>query len=200
MARWFLSALGLAFLVAALVLVFSRSGPKTSARSIVILGTWFSNNQQVVSFRLAPSNSEAIFADIVPVSEVGSNQPPVTRVASQYLAGFLLPASYLEPGGETNPEFHYLALPRRRASIEGKPVTYTPGSYTVAYTPSASANRIRVGVALERRGLDDCLHRLRNWWQQKKFVFLGVKTYGDPLYVTSEPITNGARTPANQNL
>jgi hypothetical protein len=193
--RWLLASVGLLVLAAALVLFLSSTGPNSSAHGIVVLATWFSNGEQVVTFRCDPPNAEVTFADVVSVSDDGSAQPATVRVSSNYLGGFLVP---VQIGGQNNTPLRYVALPTPGASIKGTPVAYTPGSYTVAYSPSASANRIRVGVAPERKGLADWGHRLWNCWQQNNLVFLRANTHEDPLYVTSEPITNLAPDAAQQ--
>jgi len=191
--RWLFSSLGLLVLVAALVLLLSRGGPQSNARGIVILATSFSNGEQVVTFRLTPLNSEVAFADIVSVADDGSTQPLMIRHLPEYLGGSLVPARH--PGAKADPKLHYLALPKRGASIGGRAVPYTPGSYTVAYSPTTSANRVRAGVALERTGLDDWRLRLQKCWYQNNPAFLFVRTHGDPVCVTSEPITNAAPYP-----
>jgi hypothetical protein len=47
-------------------------------------------------------------------------------------------------------------------------------------------------VALEQNGIGDYVRRLRNCWEQKALRPLREKSYQDPVFVTSEPITNAA--------
>jgi len=179
--RWLPYCLGMLLLVISLIL-FLSSGTKSKAQSIVVLATWSSNGEQVVSFRLEPSNSEVTCAELVSDSYDGSAQPPTSRTPW----GELMPVSF---SSVTNP-IRYDALPIPGASIMGRPVAYTPGSYTVAYVPTGSANRLRAGVALERKGIEDWLRRCQKSWERKSLVMLRFKTHQDPVFVTSETITN----------
>ena len=72
----------------------------------------------------------------------------------------------------------------------GKPLCYTPGSYTVAYSPSESTHRVRAEVALKRKGFGDYFQRLRCCWEQKTLGMLGEPSHQDPIFVTTAPITN----------
>jgi len=51
---------------------------------------------------------------------------------------------------------------------------------------------VRAGVAFAQKGIGDYIRRLRNCWEQKTLTLLRRKSYGDPVFVTSEAITNGA--------
>ena len=180
--RWLLlgTSLGLSIILF-LLLTSGESKPKT--QRIVVLSTWPSNGEQVVTFRLEPATSEVAWASIVSVSDDGSTPPPTIR--SPW--GDLVPVSL---GTLKNSTLRYDALPIRGASIAGRALAYTPGSYTVAYSPTASANRLGVGLALERVGIEDWVRRCRKCWEQKSLSLLRLKTHHDPVYVTSDPITN----------
>ena len=92
--RWLLYCLAVAVLVIPLVLLQS-SGPKSKVQRIVVLATWSSNGEQVVTFRLDPPNSEVTCAELVSVSDDGSTQPPTFRIPG----GDLMPVSF---GSATN--------------------------------------------------------------------------------------------------
>lgn len=181
--RWLIGCVAVVVFAISFVLLQS-SGPKSKAQRIVVLATGFTNGGQVVTFRLEPPNSEVTWAEVVSVSDIGSTQPPTIRTPW----GDILPVSM---GKATNSVIRYLALPNRGASIAGRPLAYTPGSYTVAYTPTTNVNRIRVGAALERTGLEDWVQRCGKSIKQKSLLWLRHKTHEDPVFITSEPITNG---------
>lgn len=181
--RWLIGCLAAVVFSISLVLLPS-SGPKSKPQRIVVLTTGFTNGEQVVTFRLEPPHSQVTCAEVVSVSDIGSTQPPTIRTPW----GDLQPVSM---GKATNSVIRFVALPNRGASIAGRPVAYTPGSYSVAYTPTTNANRIRVGAALERAGLKDWVQRWGKSLKYKSLLWLRRKTHEDPVFITSEPITNG---------
>lgn len=182
--RGLFGGVGLLVLVFTLMLLWT-SGPKSQSQRIVVLATWSTNGEQVVTFRPEPPDSEITCTELVSADADGSTQPPTLRTAG----GYLLPVSF---GQRSNATIRYDALPSPGASIGGRPVAYTPGSYTVAYTPTASVNRLRAGVAREQTGPADWLLRCRKCWEQESIRLLRFKTHRDPVFVTSELITNGA--------
>jgi hypothetical protein len=182
--RWLLCSLGLAVLAVALALFLSRHGPKASAPRIVVIATWYSNGEQLVTFRLDPPSAKLTYSDLVSGSYDANAQPPTVRSF-----GHIFPVRNEK---ETNYTLHVVALPWPGASFAGKPVPYTPGTYTAAYTPTESANRLRVGVAFEHKGIGDYVRRLRNCCEQKTLALLWLKSLRDPVFVTTEAITNAA--------
>ena len=181
--RWLVCFVGLTVLAVGVILLLSRDGRKAVAPRIVVLATWFSNGQQLVTFRPEPPTAEITYADLVSASADGNTQPPTLRSF-----GLVFPVRHEQ---ETNYSLHYVALPIRTLSVPGRPlVAYTPGSYTVAYSPTESGSQVRVGVALERNGIGDYLGRLRKCCERKSLAMLSVKSYRDPTFVTIEPITN----------
>jgi len=130
-ARRLLLYLGLVVLAVAFALFLSRDGPTGNALGIVVLATGCSNGEQVVTFRPDPTNAEITYAGLVSASDDGKTQPMTVRSFGQ-----LLP---VPSGKETNYTLHFVALPKPGASMGGRPLAYTPGSYTVAYTPVESA-------------------------------------------------------------
>jgi hypothetical protein len=178
--RWLVCFLGLAVLALAVALFQLHVGRKANAPRIVVLATWYSNGQQLVTFRLDPPSAEITYADLVSVSNDGNAQPPTVRRFDR-----VIPVRK-----QSDPDFslHFVALPLPAATNGG--LTYTPGSYTVAYAPSATPYRVRVGVARQRKGIGDYLRRLRNSLEQKTMTPLRMKSLQDPTFVTLEPITN----------
>ncbi len=182
--RWLRCSLGLLVLALAFAMVVLRNGPKVHAPRVVILATGYSNGEQVVTFRPDPPSAEITSAELVAASDDGKNQPPTVREFGQVVP--------VHSGKETNFTLHFVAIPKAVGSMGGRPLACTPGSYTVAYTPSKSAHRVRVGVALEQNGIRDYLGRLRNCWERKSISPLHRKTYRDAFFVTTEPFTNAA--------
>jgi hypothetical protein len=180
--RWLVCFLGLVVLAVASALLLSHGGRKTNAPGIVVLATWYSNGEQLVTFRPEPPSAEITYVDLISVSDDENAQPATVRSF-----GRVFP---IRNGRETNYSLHFVALPTPRASIRGRPLTYTPGSYTVAYTPTENAHRVRAGVAFEQKGIGDYVGRLRNCLQQKTLATLMRKSYGEPTFVTLKPITN----------
>jgi len=189
--QWLRYGLAVGLFAIVLLLLLSRDSISKTQR-IVVLATWSSNGEQMVTFRLEPPNSEVSWAELVPVSDDGTVPPPTLRTPW----GDIVPASL---GTAKNSTIRYDALPFPGASIGGRPVACTPGSYTVAYTPTASANRLGAGLALEARGPADWVRRCRKCWLQKSFGLLRFKTHQDPVYVTSTPITNVIAAVPNPN-
>jgi hypothetical protein len=182
------SVQGFPYCLVGLILVFALAllqltASRHKAQRIVVLANWSTNGEQLVTFRLEPSDSVVAWAELVPADDTGNAQPPTIR----HGWGIIGPASLGEP---PNSMVRYDALPMRGASIDGKPLAYTPGTYTVAYTAAAGANRLRAGLALERKGFDDWLERCRRCWETKSLVRLRLQTHKDPVFVTSEIITN----------
>lgn len=178
--RWQGIFIGLLLLGSGLIWLLSRGSSGATTRGVVILATHSTNGEQVVAFRLNPTDSEVVFADVVPVTEDGSIPTRTIRLGYSLLP---LQAS----GSPPSLGLRYLALPLPSAIG----MAYTPGSYTVAYSPTSAANRLRVGVALARTGLDDWQTRVHMSWRQRNVEYLFHKSHGDPVYVTSEPIANG---------
>jgi len=145
---------GLVVLALTFAIVALRAGPKVQAPRVVILATGYSNGEQVVTFRPDPRSAEITSAELVAASDDGKDQPPTVRQFGQVFP--------VRSGKETNFTLHFVAIPKAGASMGGRPLACTPGSYTVAYTPSESAHRVRVGVALEQNGIRDYVERLRN--------------------------------------
>lgn len=174
--------LGLVALGITLVLFFPRPIPKTVPLRVVVLATWFTNNEQFVTFRAEPPTAEITFVDTVPASYDDRFQPRTMRAFWD-----LIPVHTI---GETNPLLHFVALPIRGASFGGKPVAYTPGSYTVAYTPTKKIHRLRAGIAFQESGMDDYFQRIRNCWYQNSLGPLSMKSHQDPIFVTTGAITN----------
>src|SRR2546422_7544634 len=180
--RWLACFLGLVVLAVASALFLSRDGRKTNAPRIVVLATWYSNGEQLVTFRPEPPSAEITYVDLVSVSDDGNAQPPTVRSF-----GHVFP---VRNERETNYSLHFVAIPKLGASMGGRPLTYTPGSYTVAYTPTENAHRVRAGVAFEQNGIGDYVRRLRNCWEKRTLAMLRMKSYQDPTFVTTQPITN----------
>ncbi len=184
--RWLVCFLGWAVLALAVALLQSSEGRRAKAPRVVVLATWSSNGEQLVTFRLDPPSAKLTYVDLVSASYDGNAQPPTVR-----RFGNVLPVR-----NQSDPNFayiHFVALPIRASSgwrPFGRPLTYTPGSYTVAYAPTGTASRLRAGVALPEKGIGDYLRRLRNCWEQKTLTPLRMKLYHDPTFVTPEPIPN----------
>jgi len=183
-ARRWLWYVGLGVAAVALALFLSRGGLRTSAPGIVVLAAYSSNGEQVVTFRTDPADAQVTSAELVPDSYNETTQPATVRQP-----GYVHP---VPTGGKANLTLHFVALPGRGASIGGRPLAYTPGSYTLAYTPTESAHRVRIGVALEESGIRDYQKRLRYCWVRKSLRPLGWKTLRDPRFVTTEAFTNAA--------
>jgi hypothetical protein len=161
----------------------ARSGP---APQVNVLASWSSNGQQFVTFRPEPPNTEVTYADLVPDSADGNVHPQTIRSFGEL---FPVRGAHL-----TNFSLHYVALPVRTSPVAGRPaVAYTPGSYTIAYTPTEDGCRVRLGLALNRKGIGDCAGRLRSCWDHKSFAKLFWKSYQDPVFVVLEPLTNAVQ-------
>jgi len=188
---------GLTWIVCALVLVallvgysewLKRHPPSRPTLGIVVLASWVSNGQQVLTFRPQPANTEVTFAGVASALDNGTVQPSILGLPDW-------PVPQPRPD-ETNYTLRFLATPLRRATMGGKPLAWTPGSYTVAYTPQQPANRVRVGVALLQRGLPDMRRRMFSAWTQKSPGPLFVRSHQDPVFVVTEPFTNAAAAAA----
>lgn len=173
---WWLAGLALLLLTFAFTLFDFEKGTKGTP-GINIVSAYCSNGEQIVTFKLQPASSEVAFASIVPVSDTSS--PALTRSPS----GELLPVNLKRT-------LRYVALPVRGAFNS----EYSPGSYTIGYTPITNASRLAVGVAVERRGLNDLQKRIQKCWRTKEFVYLLHRTHKDPVYVLSDAITNALPT------
>ena len=167
----------------ALLLSHAGAGPNVPPR-IVVLATWYSNGQQLVSFRTEPPGTVLTYSDLVSGSDGENAQPATIRSF-----GEVFPVHGL---GQTNFSLRFVAVPVKGASFGGKPLAYTPGSYTMAYTPGEETYRVRVGVALQREGIGDYVQRLRICWESRSLYWLGRKSHQDPTFVTTGPITNAA--------
>jgi hypothetical protein len=183
--RWLVCFVGLAVLVVGVTLFLSQGGRKAVAPRIVVLASGSSNGEQIVTFRPEPATAEITYADLVSASAEGNAQPQTLRSF-----GLVIP---VRGPGETNCSLHYIALPVRTLSVPGRPpIAYTPGSYSVAYAPTESGCRVRVGVALERKGIGDYAERLHNCWEHKSLAKLLVKSYRAPVFMILAPLTNAA--------
>ena len=185
--RTFLFAAALLVLVVGFALLLSHAGAKPNVPPhIVVLSMWYSNREQWVTFRTEPPGTAVILIDLVSGS-YDENAQPETYGGSGDGSGDLFP---VHSPGQTNCSLRFVALPRQGASMGGIPLSYTPGSYTVAYSPSESTHRVRVEVALQRKGFGDYVQRLRRCWKQKTFAMLGEPSHQEPIFVTTAPITN----------
>ncbi len=180
---WLVCLLGLVVLVAIVGFLLLPASRKASAPRVVVLATWFSNGEQVVTFRPEPATAEITYADVVSASVDAHAQPQTTRSF-----GHVFP---VRSADETNCSLHYIALPVRTLRVPGRPpAAYTPGSYTVAYTPTESGCRVRTGVALQRKGIGDYARRLCRCWEQKSLAVLWMKSFQDPIFIVFDPLTN----------
>ena len=181
--RTFLFAAALLVLVVGFALLLSHAGagPRVPPH-IVVLSMWYSNREQWVTFRTEPPGTALIYIDLVSGSYDENAQPKTFGGSGDV---FPVPSP-----GQTNCSLRFVALPRQGASMGGIPLSYTPGSYTVAYSPSESTHRVRAGVALKRKGFRDYVQRLRRCWEQKTLAMLGEPSHQDPIFVTTAPITN----------
>jgi hypothetical protein len=172
----------LALLLVAVSLGFllSRHAPKEPNYGIVLLNTWFSNGQQFVTLRLDPPGADAAYADLVPADYDGSVQPETFRSS-----GYLFPEPSQPP--HTNYTLRFTAMPKRTVRLP-----YTPGSYTVSYTPSERAHRVRVGASLPLKGVPDVIRRIRNCYYGRTFRPLLVPSARDPVFIVTDPIANGS--------
>ena len=142
-----------------------------------------------MTFRPDPQSAEITTAVLASASDDGKTGLPTVRDFGQVFPVLSRKA--------TNYSLHFVALPKPGASIAGMPLAYTPGSYTVAYIPTEGAHRLLAGVALEENGIGDYVRRLHYCWEQKTLRLLRQKSYRDPIFVTSELITNAVPSTAN---
>lgn len=182
--RWLLCGL----LTLALPIGYSawlrRHPPPQPKLGIVVLASYLSNGQQVVTFRPEPPDAEITFAGVASALDNGTARPATVRSPHSDVP---------QPRpDETNYTLRFLATPLRSATMAGKPLACTPGSYTVAYTPQQPANRVRVGVALLQRGFPDLKRRISNAWAQKSLGPLLVRSHQVPVFVVTESFTNVA--------
>jgi hypothetical protein len=183
--RWFFCLLILA--VVALALMFWLR-PKPAA-AVVLLSTWSSNGEEFVTFRVQPFEAEVHFADIVPASEdksqpqtldPGTNAPWLVRDSATPVVQGL--------------SVRYIAMPFESVDGNGSNQPCTPGSYTIAYTPTSAVSQLRVGVANKESPLtvSSWTKRVRKAEESKNFQYLVMPTHLKPVYVKSSPITNAA--------
>jgi hypothetical protein len=166
--------------LAGVLLVHDRTPGKQPR--VVFTSVVHSNGECFVSFRAEPPSAEIACADMVPGSYDGQTQPPTVRSF-----GHTTPATIW-----TNCLLRVVAIPQLGGWMGGKPMAYTPGSYTVAFTPSGSAHRVRIGVALTRSQTADFRGRLGSCLEARSLGPLNCKTYGDPVFVTSDPIVSAS--------
>jgi hypothetical protein len=179
---WLVSLLGLV-VVAIVGLLLLPASRKASAPRVVVLATLSSNGEQIVTFRPEPATAEITYADVVSAAVDANAQPQTTRSF-----GLVFP---VRSAGETNYSLHYIASPFRTLAVPGRPAqAYTPGSYTVAYRPTESGCRVRVGVALPRKGIGDYAGRLCRLCEQRRLAMLWMKSYQDPIFVVFDPFTD----------
>ncbi len=182
--RWFVGLVALLALLGVVTVRLSHRARGGTAPVVVILATWSSNGEQFVTFRPEPPTAEVTYADLVSASAGTNAQPRTVRNG-----GEVFPVRGVQDG--TNFSLRFAALPVRTLTPPGKPpVAYTPGSYTVAYTPTEDGCRVRLGVALDRKGIGDYLGRMRRCWEHKGLGFLLFKSHEDPAFVILGPTTN----------
>ena len=182
--RWSLGFLGFLVVTVAVALFGFSHRRQANTPQIVVLSNYYSNGEQFVTFRPEPASAEVSFAGVVSDSEDANVQPPIVRSFGQ-----VFPAH--DPR-QTNYSLHFVAVPFPRASMGAKPLIHTPGSYTVAYTPTENAHRVRVGVALPQKGIGDFVHRLRRCREQMNLTPLLLQSHRDPVFLTIESGTNVA--------
>ncbi len=180
--------LGLGVVAIGLALFLSEQRSPRRPPGIVVLAAYASNGEQVVTFRTDPTNADVIWAGVVSASVDGTTQPRTVRHAG---AGFSVRLP-IPTSTDRNPTLHFLALPKRSASVAGRPLAFTPGTYTLAYTPTVDAHRLQIGVARESTRLRDLIGRVRDCWELNSLAPLGRKSYPDPWFVTTEVFTNAA--------
>jgi hypothetical protein len=167
--------------------VWPHVARKAIVPRIVVLATWSTNGQQLVTFRSDPPTAEITYADLVSAATDGKTQPPIERSSS----GLVFP---LRNPWDTNHSLRFVVVPRRTAAVPGRPlVAYTPGSCTVAFTPTDSNYRVRVGVALEQKRAEDYIQRLRNCWKHRRLAMLRMQSYQDAYFVIIDPLTNAVQ-------
>jgi len=178
--RWLVCFVGLVVLLVIVGPSLLPAPRAPNAPRIVVLATGSSNGEEVVTFRPEPATADIAYAEVVSSAVATNVQPQTIRSF-----GDILP---VRSADETNYSLHYVALPVRALAVPGRPpVAYTPGSYTVAYTPTESGCRLRIGVALQRKGIRDYARRLRRCWEQKSLAMLWMKSYQDPVFVVFDP-------------
>ncbi len=180
---WLLCLLGLAVLIAIGGQLLRRDARSANAPRVVVLATWSSNGEQFVTFRPEPPSADIPYFDLVSASTDTGAQPETIRSF-----GRVWPVRAAQ---DTNFSTRCVALPVRVFPVPGRPpIAYTPGSYTIAYTPTEGGCRLRVGVALPRKGAGDYAGRLRNCWYQKSLGMLRLKSHQDPFFVLLPIFTN----------
>jgi len=185
--RWIACFVGLVALMAIVAQVRSHNAPKAIVPRIVVLAQWSTNGKQFVTFRPDPSTALITYAGLVSAATDDKTQPPTTRGSD----GLLFP---LRNAWETNYSLRFVASPMRTLPVPGEPlVAYTPGSCTVAYTPTDSGERVRVGLGLEQGITEDYIQRLRNCWERKRLALLWRQSYQDTYFVATEPLTNAVQ-------
>jgi hypothetical protein len=182
--RWLLGGLLALALLVGYSAWLERHPPPRPKGGIVVLASYMSNAQQVVTFRPEPPNAEVTYAGVASAMDDGTVQR-----SSMGWADSDVPARRPD---ETNYTLRFLATPHPRATMAGRPLAYTPGSFTVAYTPQQPANRVIVGVALLQSGTPDMKRRIVNAWAQKSMGPLFVRSHRAPDFVVTEPFTNAA--------
>ena len=171
-------------MVAVLLLIWPRTKPNPG---VVLVATWSSNSEQFVTFRLQPSDAVVHFADVVLPTE---NNPPVATLS------FVSNASYFVRDVATpvvqGVPVRYIAMPFEWVDQKGSNQLCTPGSYTVAYTPTSAVNQLRVGVASRQSPFEvsGWISRIKKAQESKNPSYLLTATHLRPVYVKSQPITN----------
>ena len=181
--RWFVGFAALLTLLTVVSMRLPHRARSGAAPRISVLASWSSNGQQFIIFRPEPPTAEVTYADLVPACADGNVHPQTVRSF-----GELFP---VRDAQQTNFSLYYVALPVRTSPVPGRPAAaYTPGSYTIAYTPTENGCRVRAGVALRRKGIGDYAGRLLSCWDHKSLARLFVKSHQDPVFVVFEPLTN----------
>ncbi len=177
--RWLIWFLGFFIVALAFVFLLSRAGPRPAPPTVTVLANWTSNNERFVTLRLYPTNAEFTYFDLVPDSYDRNSQPKTV-----HNFGMVFP---VREAGEPpcNARVVAFPFPGMRSGL-----AYTPGSYTIAYSPTNSSYRLRVGAATKQHGTADYLSRLRNCWEQKAVWPLLSRSIGYPTFIILAPATN----------
>ncbi|MHB1308299.1 MAG: hypothetical protein ACYDC1_00190 [Limisphaerales bacterium] len=185
--RWFVFLLGLLVLAVASALFLWRDGARTKRPGIVVLATWYTNGEQLVTFRPEPPSAVVTYVELISVSVDPDAPPPTVRSFGEVIP--------IRNEKETNYSLHLVAHLEPGMGVGGRRLAYTPGSYTVAYTPTENAHRVRVGVAFAHKGIADYFQRLRMCWEQKTLALIKRKSHREPTFITTEPISNAVPKP-----
>jgi len=170
--RLVLYYIALAILLAVAIVLFgSGDSPEADAPRITILATWCSNGEQVVELQVNPPRYEIVGWQLVQANGVGE------------FHGY-------EKVSEATFTLHFVGLHGGDTSTARRSIPNSLGSYTMAYIPAETSNRIEAGLSCDRNGIQDYLQRLRDCWEQKTLSALGRKSHPRFVDVNTEIITN----------